>query len=251
MRIPQSGLRVDSPSWPLLQALISFWGVTDADGLVGGTTIRCGALALEPSYANHALKILSGPAAGQIRDVTTHPAGTDTVTVVAAFSNVGGVAQQITAGTLFVILSKTPAIAEVADLTVIVLALVADIVGATGIFHEQEDVGFSLNITAAETFIVTLNAADTRYILRDLRIKSADPTAANTITVKLYTLINSIEVNVDSFIITNANFGIYFTLVDMFGVPHIAGDSIRVSLQGSAAGPYVVAGQFSHAKNNV
>ncbi|GAI36419.1 unnamed protein product, partial [marine sediment metagenome] len=103
----------------------------------------------------------------------------------------------------------------------------------------------------AEIFIVTLTDADTRYILRDLRIKSADPGLADTITVKLYTLINSIEVNVDSFIITNANFETYFTLVDMFGVPHIAGDSIRVSLQGSAAGPYVVAGQWSHGKNNV
>lgn len=114
MKVPQSGLRIDSPSWPLLQALISYWGITDADGNVGGTTIRCGNLALEPPYANHALKILSGPAAGQIRDITTHPAGTDTVTVVEAFSNVAGVPQQITAGTLFVILSSTPTVAEVA-----------------------------------------------------------------------------------------------------------------------------------------
>lgn len=114
MRVPQSGLQLDNPAWPLLQALISYWGVTDVDGAGGGTNIRCGALALEPSYANHALKILSGPAAGQIRDTTTHPAGTDTVTVVEAFSNVAGAPQQITTGTLFVILSKTPAIAEVA-----------------------------------------------------------------------------------------------------------------------------------------
>ena len=125
------------------------------------------------------------------------------------------------------------------------------IIGATGVFFEQVDAGFSENVAAAEIFIVTLNAANTRYILRDLRIKSADPTAANTITVRLYTLINSFEVNVDSFIITNANFGTYFSLMDMFGVPHVAGDSIRVSVQGSAAGPYVVTGQYSHGKNNV
>ena len=125
------------------------------------------------------------------------------------------------------------------------------IIGATGIFFEQADAGFSENITAAETFIVTLNAANTRYILRNLRIKSADPTIANTITVRLYTLINTVEIAVDSFIITNANFGTYFSLMDMFGVPHIAGDSIRVSLQGSAAGPYVVTGQYSHGKTNV
>lgn len=125
------------------------------------------------------------------------------------------------------------------------------LVDATGIFHEQADAGFSESITAAETFIVTLNAANTRYILRDLRVKSADPTAANSITVKLYTLINDGEVNVQSFIITNANFGTHFTLMDMFGVPYVAGDSIRVSLQGSAAGPYTVTGQYSHGKTNV
>ena len=124
-------------------------------------------------------------------------------------------------------------------------------VGPTGVFHEQADAGFTQDIAAAEVFIVTLNVAATRYILRDLRIKSADPTAANTITVRLYTLINSIEVNVDSFIITNANFGTHFSLMDMFGVPQVAGDSIRVSLQGSAAGPYTVTGQYSHAKTNV
>jgi len=251
MRVP-SGLRIDSPSWPLLQALISFWGVTDADGLVGGTTIRCGALALEPSYANHSLKIMSGPAAGQTRDVTIHPAGTDTVTVVAAFSNVGGVAQQITAGTLFVILSKTPAIAEVADLTVIVLALVADIEGATGIFHEQEDVAFNVNaVLAAEADILHLTAADTRYIVRSLRLKCVDP-GVETVTVRLYELVNDAgPLEVDSFLITNANFGTYHSLMDMFGLPHLAGDELQVTVQATAAGPYAVTGQYSHGKTNV
>lgn len=251
MRTPSSGLKIDNPAWPLLQALISYWGTTDNNGNVAGTTIRCGGLATEPPYENHALKILTGPSAGQTRDLTLHPAGTDTLTVANAYTNVTGAAQQILAGTKFVVLSKTPAIAEVAALTALVVALIADIEGATGIFHEQEDVGFTENVAAAEIFIVTLTDADTRYILRDLRIKSADPGLADTITVKLYTLINSIEVNVDSFIITNANFTTYFTLADMFGSDYIAGDSIRVSLQGSAAGPYVVAGQWSHGKNNV
>ena len=113
MKVP-SGLRIDSPAWPLLQALISYWGTTDNDGNAAGTTIRCGGLATEPPYDNHALKILGGPSAGQTRDITAHPAGTDTVTVIAAFTNVAGAPQQITAGTSFVILSRTPAIAEVA-----------------------------------------------------------------------------------------------------------------------------------------
>jgi len=280
MRVP-NGLRIDSPSWPLLQALISFWGVTDADGLAGGTTIRCGALALEPSYANHALKIMSGPAAGQTRDVTTHPAGTDTVTVVAAFSNVGGVAQQITAGTLFVILSKTPAIAEVAALTALVQALMLDvgdastsvlgsiwnILGdpavdlATSIatilaaiaaidagFQEQPDV--AVDTTApdapAENNILNLAAADTRYIVRSLRLKADNPNP-NNITVSLYELVNGGSIVVDTFIIDNANFGTYHSLMDMFGLPHLAGDNLRVTVQASTGGPYTVIGQYSFA----
>jgi len=118
------------------------------------------------------------------------------------------------------------------------------------IFHEQVDAVINENVAAAEIFVVTLNVAATSYILRDLRIKSADPTIANTITVRLYTLINDVETNVDSFIITNANFATYFSLMDMFGVPHVAGDSIRVSVQGSAAGPYAVTGQYSHGRTN-
>ena len=235
----------------LFQALVSYWGVTDADGNVGGTTILCGDLALEPSYANHALKILSGPAAGQTRDVTLHPAGTNTVTVANAFSNVGGVPQQITAGILFVILSKTPAIAEVADLTAIVVALVADIEGATGIFHEQEDVAFDVPaVLAAEADIFDLDDADTRYIVRSLRLKCVDP-GAETVTVRLYELVDDVLTEVDSFIITTANFTTFFSLMDMFGLPHLAGDELQVTVQATAVGPYAVTGQYSHGKTNV
>jgi hypothetical protein len=116
MKIPQSGMDIGNPAWAILMADITYWGVTTADGNAGGTTLVCGGLALEPSYANHSVKILSGPSAGQVRDITTHPAGTDTGTVSAAFSNVTGAAQQITAGTLFVILSSSPTVAEVADI---------------------------------------------------------------------------------------------------------------------------------------
>lgn len=113
MKTPGSGTVISNPAWYLLQALISYWGTTDNDGNVAGTTIRCGDLALEPPYDNHALKILSGPSAGQTKDINTHPAGTDTLTVASAFTNVTGAAQQILARTRFVVISKMPAIAEI------------------------------------------------------------------------------------------------------------------------------------------
>ncbi len=137
------------------------------------------------------------------------------------------------------------------DLGTDITTILAALTGATGGFNEQADVAINEAVTAAEVFIITFTAATTRYILRDLRIKSEDPTQPNNITVKLYTLINDVEINVQSFVITNTNFGTYFSLMDMFGVPHVAGDSIRVSLQGSAAGPYTVTGQYSHGKTNV
>ncbi|TET43279.1 MAG: hypothetical protein E3J60_00530 [Dehalococcoidia bacterium] len=250
MRTP-SGLRIDNPAWPLLQALISYWGTTDNDGNVAGTTIRCGGLATEPPYENHALKILTGPSAGQTRDLTLHPAGTDTLTVAAAFTNVTGAAQQILAGTKFVVLSKTPAIAEVAALTALVVALIADIEGATGIFHEQADVAFNVNaVLAAEADIFHLAAADTRYIVRSLRLKCVDP-GAETVTVRLYELVNDALTEVDSFLITNANFATYHSMMDMFGLNHLAGDELQVTVQASAVGPYAVTGQYSVGNNNV
>ncbi|MFA6911451.1 MAG: hypothetical protein WCQ59_10050, partial [Candidatus Cloacimonadaceae bacterium] len=126
MRVP-NGFKIDEPAWALVQGLVSYWGITSAAGNAGGTTFVCDDLANEPSYANHAAKVLTGPAAGQVRDIDTHPAGTNTVTVSAAYSNVAGVAQQITAGTSFVILSHTPSTAEVAALEAMVTALMADV----------------------------------------------------------------------------------------------------------------------------
>jgi len=102
MKVP-SGLRIDSPSWPLLQAQISYWGITDANGNALGTTLVCGNLANEPNYDGLILKILSGPSAGQARTIEVH-AG-NTLTVGVAFTNAAGAVQQQLAGTLFVILS--------------------------------------------------------------------------------------------------------------------------------------------------
>lgn len=59
MRIPQSGLRQDDPAMPVLRAVISYEGITDANGNVLGTTIVCGGLANEPSYIGLAVKVLA------------------------------------------------------------------------------------------------------------------------------------------------------------------------------------------------
>jgi len=122
------------------------------------------------------------------------------------------------------------------------------IVGATGTFLEQADTPVTINaILASETDVFDLNVADTRYIVRSLRLKSADP-GANTVMVRLRKLINDVSAIVDTFTIDTNNFGTYHSLMDMFGVPHLAGDDIQVTVQASAGGPYAITGQYSHAK---
>ena len=121
--------------------------------------------------------------------------------------------------------------------------------GTANIFYELESIAVSENIGAVETFIIALNAADTRYILRGLRLKSADPGVGETIAVKLYEFLNGVEVMVDDFEIDHNNFETSHSLMGMFGSPAISGDSIRVSLTGGDAGPIAVTGQYSYGRN--
>ena len=115
-------------------------------------------------------------------------------------------------------------------------------------FKEQESVAVTLNATTTETDILHFNVANTRYILRDLTLKAVDP-GADTITVRLYGLVNDVLTLIDTFDITTANFATYFSLMDMFGIPDFAGDEIKVTIE-SDANSYAVTGQYSYAKSD-
>lgn len=126
-------------------------------------------------------------------------------------------------------------------------AMLDTIKGATGVLYEQADA--PVNITAiADSGITVLNlrAATTRYVVRNLRLKSADP-GANTVTITLWEFINDAFIAVDTFAITTANYTNYFSLQDMFGEPQLYGDNIMIMAQ-SDAGSYAVTGQYSYAK---
>jgi len=106
MKVPQSGLRLDNPSWPLLQALTSYWGITTANGAAAGTSLidaLCSTAGLQPGYVNHKVRIHSGPSAGQERVVAVHTLATGTLDVIDPFTDSAGAVQQILAGTLFCI----------------------------------------------------------------------------------------------------------------------------------------------------
>ena len=105
MRVPASQY-IDHPSYPVLQELTSYWGISSGAGAADGTTIVDTALASEPSYQNHLVKILSGDAFGQVRKVVNDTtAGTGFVVVDRPFTDSAGAVVQITASTLYVILS--------------------------------------------------------------------------------------------------------------------------------------------------
>lgn len=226
----------------LFEASIAREGVTTGAGNVGGTSFLDAGLigAGANSFVSMLAVIYPGqPTLVDSKDITAFNNATGEVTVAGAFK--GG---QVPAGVSYKIVTFRFVPAEVA-------ALAADIEGATGIFHEQVDTAVNINaIAASETDVLNLVVANTRYIVRSLRLKCADP-GANTVTVRLKELVNDVLTDVDTFDITNANFATYHSLMDMFGLPHLAGDELQVTVRASAGGPYAVTGQYSHAKTNV
>ena len=111
----------------------------------------------------------------------------------------------------------------------------------------QADVAVDITaINGSETNVFDLSTASTSYMINNLRLKAADP-GANTITVKLYELINDALTVVDTFSITTDNYGTYVGLVDMFGTDHLAGDSLKITVQCDAGGPYAITGQYHYS----
>lgn len=103
MKIP-SGLYRDHPSMNALMAAVSYWGKTTANGAATGLTMVDTQLTNEPSYLNLAVKILSGPAAGQVNSPNAFLPGGGFGFAI-PFQTSAGVAIQITAGTLYCVIS--------------------------------------------------------------------------------------------------------------------------------------------------
>jgi len=102
----------------------------------------------------------------------------------------------------------------------------------------QEQPTVPVNITAiagSETDFLAL-VPPGHYDVRSLRLATDNP-AANLIYVRLYELLNGFLTNVDTFEIDSTNYGVFFSLMDLFGLNHLAGASLRVTVQSSAGGP--------------
>jgi hypothetical protein len=128
-------------------------------------------------------------------------------------------------------------------------AIADKVVAGAGVFFEQDDVAITVTaLSDSGTTVLNLRTAGTRYIVRNMRIKSADP-GANTITVRLYEFINDVFLEVDSFDITTLTFASYFNLYDMFGETQLAGDNLWITVE-TDAGTAAITGQYSWAKTN-
>jgi hypothetical protein len=97
--------------------------------------------------------------------------------------------------------------------------------------------------------LVLLASLTKRYTIDGMVIKSEDP-GLNTITIRLWKLVNALLTEIGSFAITTVNFGTYFSLMDMFGIPTLAGDSIQITAEVSAGGPYAVEGSYTVRTDN-
>ena len=115
------------------------------------------------------------------------------------------------------------------------------------VWNQQADVAVNTTATnAAETTIFDLSVAGYSYMVNTLRLKFADP-GANTITVRLYELINDVLTQVDSITVDTTNYATYYSLMDMFGINCLTGDSLKVTIRVSGGGPYACTGQYQYA----
>lgn len=110
----------------------------------------------------------------------------------------------------------------------------------------KAEVAVNINaINASETNFLNLATAGFHYTIDKIRLKCADP-GENTVTVRLYELVNGVSTLVDSFDIATANFATYHSVMDMFGVNSLAGDNLKITVQASAEGPYAVTGSYAY-----
>jgi len=110
------------------------------------------------------------------------------------------------------------------------------------------DVPDTATVTETDCVLLELGPqVSRRYCLRNLRLKAQVDPATNTMTVRLYECLEGSLVEVDSFEIDTANWATYHSLMDMFAVPEVHSDSIKVTCQ-MDAGTLAVKATYSYAE---
>lgn len=113
----------------------------------------------------------------------------------------------------------------------------------------SEPISLFLSGGAAEANVLNLSTSGYSYRVDHLRVKSENP-LAQTVSIKLYELVNGASTQVVSFSLTSGVHASYLSLMDMFGVPHLAGDNLKVTAactSGATSGVNLT-GQYSYSK---
>ena len=171
---------------PKVGSLISYEGVTTADGAADGSSLIDSVLTTKANFNGNLVIITSGAYAGQGSDIIGATTG-GTVTAHDAFDG------QILRGTSFVIVALKLTPAEVAALTVLVTAIKVstDKMAGEAVVNGTQ----SKNWNAAEQNLVSLGAATTKYKLHSLIVDISQLTDTATIDIRLYMNVNGVERN--------------------------------------------------------
>lgn len=126
-----------------------------------------------------------------------------------------------------------------------------DVLAAKRVYQEQipdDDVSDTATTTEADCVLLEIGPLhNRRYCLRNFRLKAqADPNP-DTITVRLYEYFAGALVEVDSFNIDTANWGTYHSLMDMFAVPEVHSDAIKITCK-MDANSYAVKATYGYAE---
>ncbi len=117
------------------------------------------------------------------------------------------------------------------------------------VYHEQPPVSFILATTIAEQDIFNWTAAYVYpaygHVLRRIRLNCNNPGVA-TVTIRLYELENLVLV-ARTHVINNLNFGFARSLMDMFGIPEIAGHVVQMTVADNANAGIPVLGSYDYA----
>lgn len=111
--------------------------------------------------------------------------------------------------------------------------------------HTELDFNISIG-SGSETNLLDLISAGKIYILKDIDIKSDDP-SSDTITLRLYKNVNGVLTQVDSATIDSTNYNDPQSIMDTFARDDVVSAHIKVTAQ-TSAGTYNVTGSASYSE---
>lgn len=120
----------------------------------------------------------------------------------------------------------------------------ATLLNQEDLFVEEPGVAYEVVATSTPVVIVELDQEDRRYALRSLLVRSPDVGGSETLSLRLWRLVNDTETVVSTFDFGAQHLGVYLDAVDAFG-DVIYGDYLKVDAVASS-GAMRLEGQYRY-----